>query len=95
MRRPGRRAGSRGCRVGPGAGQPARPFPACDQRRRRPACGVPSPVQVVLLPLVILAAGVITFFLVPLEPAMRAMVLVADVVAAAVVAWVLWRRSLS
>lgn len=56
---------------------------------------MPSLLQVVVIPLVILAAGVVTFFVVPLEPAMRAMVLVADVVAAAVVAWVLWRRSLT
>jgi hypothetical protein len=51
-----------------------------------------SPV-VIILPLVILAAGVAAFFLVPLELPVRVAILASDVVAAAVVGVTLWRRN--
>jgi hypothetical protein len=47
---------------------------------------------VIVLPLVILSAGVAAFFLLPLELPVRVAILASDIVAAAVVGVTLWRR---
>ncbi len=46
----------------------------------------------VIIPLVIVLGGVLTFFLVPLELWVRVVVLVSDIAAAALVGVILWRR---
>jgi hypothetical protein len=47
---------------------------------------------IIILPLVIVLGGLLTFFLVPLELGLRAALLASDVVAAGIVGIVLWRR---
>ncbi len=47
---------------------------------------------VIVVPLVLLAGGVATFLLVPLDWGIRVALLVSDVVAAAIVGFILWRR---
>lgn len=48
---------------------------------------------VIVVPLVLLVSGVATFFLLPLDLGIRLALLVSDVLAAAIVGFVLWRRS--
>jgi hypothetical protein len=47
---------------------------------------------VVAVPLAIVTSGLAMFFLLPLEAGPRALILVSDLLAAALVGWLLWRR---
>lgn len=47
---------------------------------------------VVAIPLVIVTSSLAVYFLLPLEAWLRALILVGDVLAAALVGWMLWRR---
>lgn len=49
--------------------------------------------SVIIVPLFILFGGVAAFFLVPLELPLRAAILGSDVLAAAFVGFMLWRRN--
>lgn len=46
----------------------------------------------IILPLVILVAGVATFFLLPLSPGVRIGMLASDVIAAGLIGYLLWRK---
>jgi len=46
----------------------------------------------IIVPLVIVLGGVLTFFLLPFELGLRVVLLVSDLIAAAIVGVVLWRR---
>jgi len=47
---------------------------------------------IVIVPLLIVLSAVLVFFLVPLDPGLRTLILISDLVAAGIVGVVLWRR---
>jgi hypothetical protein len=50
-------------------------------------------LSVYIVPFLIILGGVITFLLVPFDPTVRALILGADIFAAAAVGLLLWRQS--
>jgi len=61
-------------------------------RGRRLAPTIRMKTSVVLVPLLILLCGVITYLVLPLEPRLRLMILLMDVFGAIAVGLLLWRQ---